>query len=384
MLEILSAVALTALSVFIGFYVIYYAICWRYKRKNNKKKTKITKNHPVVSIIIPVYNEINVLQRRIENLKELNYPKSKLEIVFVDGGSTDGSTGLLEKQTKQAELPIKTVFQDSRKGFNNAVREGFAQTTGDIICITGAETEYDPEALSLMVQHFADQKIGAVTGKQKIRNVEDGFSPKLEIAYRDLYDFVREAESNIDSPFDIKGEIAVVRRDIVKALVENSRLTRRGCVDCCLNFQGKMGGYKTIYEPEAVYYELSPKLMRDSFKQQIRRAATLIENMLAFKEMIFKREFGAFGLLIMPAHFLMLIILPYFLIFASAGIIALAVLYPSNPLFLSILVIGLLSLLISRRVKAFVKTQLVLIVATLTLLKGIETQKFERLQSARP
>jgi biofilm PGA synthesis N-glycosyltransferase PgaC len=384
MLEILSAVVLTALSIFIGFYVIYYAICWRYNHKTTKKKAKTANNHPTISFIIPVYNEVNVLQRRIENLRELNYPKNKMEIVFVDGGSTDGSIEFLEKQLKQTELLIKTVFQGSRKGFNNAVREGFAQTTGEIICITGAETEYDTEALNLMVQHFKDPKIGAVTGKQKIKNKADGFAPKLEVAYRDLYDFVRAAESNIDSPFDIKGEIAAARRDIVKAVVENSRLATSGCIDCCLNFQGKINGYKTIYEPDAVYYELSPKLMRDSFKQQIRRAATLIENMLAFKNMIFRKEFDAFGMLIMPAHFLMLVVLPYFLILATVGIITLAILNPSNLLFPLLLIVGLFSILVSRRVKAFMKTQLVLIVATLNLFKGTETQKFERLQSARP
>jgi len=385
MLEILMIVVSSFVAIFVGFYLSYYAICWFYIRKKNLTIQADSNNSlPKVSIIVPVFNEVNVLEDRIENFNKLKYPKDKLELVFVDGGSTDGSIQLLKDLTKQSELSIKTLFQGQRKGFNSAVREGFAVTTGDIICITGAETEYDPEALNMMMRHFKDPTIGAVTGKQRIKNVNDGFSPKLEIAYRDLYDFVREGESCIDSPFDLKGEISVARREIVKALVENPNLLQKGCIDACFSFQGRLDGYKTVFEPRAVYYELSPKSMRDSFKQQTRRAATLIENMLAFKNMIFRKEFEAFGMLIMPAHFLMLIVLPYFLVFAAIGIVISAVLNPSNLLFLSLLIVGLISIFVSRRVKAFVKTQLVLIVTTLKLLKGVETQKFERLQSARP
>ena len=304
--------------------------------------------------------------------------------MFVDGGSNDGSIQLLKDLKTQSSLSIKLIFQGQRNGFNNAVREGFTETTGEIIIITGAETEFDLDALNLIVRHFKDPKIGAVTGRQVVKNVNDGLSPQIEIAYRELYDFMREGESCLDSPFDIKGEITAARRGIVKALVENSRLKKAGCIDCCVNFQGKIDGFNTIYDPDVFYSELSPKLMRDSFKQQVRRAATLIENMLAFKEIILNRKYGAFGLFIMPAHFLMLIVLPYLLMLASFFVIVLAIIYPTNPFLVAICAIGLLSVIFSKKIKAFVKTQLALIAATFKLLKGVETQKFERIESARP
>lgn len=386
MLEILSIIVAIALAIFVGFYLAYYAICLRYSRASpSRENSHLEKSElPVVSIIIPVYNEANVLPRRIRSLEELLYPRDKLEIVFVDGGSTDGGIGLLEELAGKSSLPVKVVFQGSRKGFNSAVRDGFFQTKGDIVCITGAETEYEPRALDVMVRHFADLGIGAVTGRQMIRNVGDGYSPKLEIAYRGLYDLVRAAESRIDSPFDIKGEISAARRSIVQRLVENPELLHKGCIDACLSFQGRMDGYKTVYEPSAIYYELSPRLFRESFKQHVRRAATLIENMLVFKGMMLKRKFGAFGMLIMPAHFLMLLCLPYLFLFGSVGLLALTVLDLSNYLLLTLVVVGLLAMLLSRSVQAFIKTQIALVVAGLKLMRGVETQRFERLQSARP
>jgi len=343
----------------------------------------MSKDLPKVSIIIPTYNEAPVIPRKMENLQALHYPKDKLEIIFTDGGSTDRTAEIVENLAKDSRLSVIIVQQGRRKGFNDAVREGFAKSTGEIISITGAETEYDPEALSIMVEKFSDPRIGAVTGKQKIKNIGEGYSPKLEVAYRSLYDFIREAESYIDSPFDIKGEICAARRDIIAHLAGKPELSEKGCIDCCISFQAKMDGYKTTYEPQAVYYELSPKTIKDSFKQQIRRAATLIENMMAFKGMILNK-FGAFGILIMPAHFLMLIILPFLFLLGSIGIVMVTILNPSNYLALFLIGITILAMLLSRQLQAFLKTQIVLVVATLKLVIGVETQKFERLSTTRP
>lgn len=385
MLQIFMNVAVAALAIFAGFYFFYFAFCLRYIKVSRPRKNLAFKeeNLPNVSIIIPVYNEAKVLTRRIENLEELRYPRDKLEIVFVDGGSNDGGTDLIQKLAQNANLSIKLLCQGSRKGFNNAIIEGFAETKGDIICITGAETEYDPNALDAMVSHFADPSIGAVTGKQMIKNVNDGFSPKLEVAYRGLYDFVREAESRIDSPFDIKGEISASRRTIVKNLVKKADLAHKGCIDACISFQARKDGFKTVYEPNAVYFELSPRSIRDSFKQRIRRATTLIQNMMAFKDMILNKKYGAFGLLIMPAHFLMLIILPFIFLVGVSGLIVAISLNPSNYVLLGITFVALLVAFLSSRIQAFLKTQIVLAIATIGLL-GINTQKFERLTSTRP
>lgn len=387
MLQVLEIVTFTSIAIFIGFYLFYLIICIFYVRLKCVKAPTFSnedvENIPLVSIIIPTYNEARVIPRKIQNLNGLRYPKDKFEVVFVDSGSTDGTAELIEDLTKDVGLDVTIVQQGRRKGFNKAVIEGFTKTAGEIICITGAETEYSPNAINVIVEKFKDLRIGAITGKQVIKNVEEGYSPRLELAYRSLYDFLREAESRIDSPFDIKGEMSAARRDVMRRLVEKPELAEKGCIDCCISFQAKIDGYKSVYEPKATYYELSPKSMKDSFKQQIRRAATLIENMVAFKGMILRKKFGAFGMLIMPAHFLMLVILPFLLLIGSIGMATIVVLDPSNYLVLTLIGIIVVAVLLSRQLQAFVKTQVVLIVATLKLLIGTETQKFERLSTTR-
>ena len=188
----------------------------------------------------------------------------------------------------------------------------------------------------------------------------------------------------MDSPFDIKGEIAASRRIICEHLVMNAEMSRKGCIDACVSFQAKKDGYKTVYEPRAVYYEPAPETMQDSFKQQSRRAATLIQNMLAFKSLMFKRKYDLLGVLIMPAHFLMLLIMPFLFLIGIAGFLMLVAWNPFNYLIIGLLVVLVLGLLLSKKAQAFAKTQMSLVFACLKMLRGVETQKFERLTSVRP
>jgi hypothetical protein len=95
------------------------------------------------------------------------------------------------------------------------------------------------------------------------------------------------------------------------------------------------------------------------------------------------KKYGAFGMLIMPAHLLMLNVLPFLLLIGSAGLVLTVAFAPSNYVVFAFVSIILLATALSRQLQAFIKTQLVLIVATLKLLIGTETQKFERLSTTR-
>ena len=383
---VLEIITFASIALFVGFYGSYTITCFIYVRK----KPDFDNSHfqeeklPIVSFIVPVYNEAKIIQRKIEILQKIDYPSNKLEVVFVDGGSKDGTVEKIESSSKTVSYSQKIIKQGSRKGFNSAVVEGFLQTTGEIILITGAETEYAPDAVRLIVDHFANPKVGAVNGTMKINNVDAGFSTQIEASYRSFYDFVREAEGKIDSPFDIKGEIAATRRSICQHIVSKEGILRKGCIDACFSFQAAEEGYRTVYEPHAVYSEPAPETMRDSFKQQIRRGATLIENMLSYKNMILRRKYGKFGLVIMPAHFLMIIVLPFFFFISIVGIFLLTAFAPLNYLLIGAIIVGLLGLVFSRMVQAFAKVQLVLIFAVFRVLHGIDNQKFERLSSVRP
>jgi cellulose synthase/poly-beta-1,6-N-acetylglucosamine synthase-like glycosyltransferase len=385
-IDTVTVLTIACAATFVGFYLCYFAICMLAIRV--KKPPRVRKFHaqtnsvvPSVSMIVPVYNEASVISRKLENLQAIQYPNQKLEAIFVDGASTDGTLELIERYAMGDRCRVKIVRQGARRGFNIAVIDGFREAVGDVICIPGAETVYDPQALNLMVRHFEDDNICAVTGTQRLSNPTRGLSPRVEKGYRDVYDFLRTAESIIDSPFDMKGEISAARRRIIAELVEDERFLRRGAIDTACVFQGKIDGFKTIYEPEAVYYEQAPESLRDSFKQGSRRGAVLIQNLMIFKGLILNPRYGAFGMLIVPAHLCLLVILPLIFLAALSGMVVLAL--NGSGYALAFVALGLLCTILSRRIQAILRAQIVLVVALLSLLTGVETQMLERLQSTR-
>ena len=364
------------------FYAFFFFVLYYYNRKNKNGKGSLDFFYPNVSMIVPVFNEGKIINSKIKNLLELNYPKSKLEVLFVDGSSTDNTPDIISGYTINHPF-ISLVRQESRKGYNAAVFDGFRKSTGEIIAITQADALYEPDALKYLIRHFRDPEIGVVTGKQVIINKNKGLATELESSYRRFYDFVRTAETRMDSPFDVKGEICAIRREICGHLLSgNPELLTRACVDCCLSCQARLEGYKAVFEPEARYYEHVTSTVKDRMKQQVRRGTILIESLLLYKKMLFNKKYGLFGSIVLPAHLFMLVILPWLFILGSISFLILFVTYPTN--FLIFLAIILFALLAKPKLfLSFVQSQIALVAATVRVATARESQMIEQLPSTR-
>ena len=370
--------------LFGGFYGFYGALCYWYTRKKRRLAIEaIADDAPKLTVIVPTYNEESVVGSRIDNFRSLRYPRNRLQLVFVDGASTDATAEIIERM-KGDDLDLVLLKQTEREGFNRAVMEGFKASTGTIISITGAETEFRSDALLQMAKHFSRPEVGAVTGRMLIRNTQV-LAGKLEVAYRDLYDLMRTGESYIDSCFDIKGEMCAARREVVERILARKKIATEGSVDTCFAFQSRVMGLKVVYEPEAVYYEDAASVMSESFQQTIRRGDVHIEAMSLYKEMYFNPSLGIFGLLIAPAHLAMVEILPLIFGLHIFSLAFLLMVNPLNALAIALLVTELGALILSKHIQAFAKIQLSLIGALIRSLIGWKTfgSAHTRLKSTR-
>ncbi len=366
-LEVFQIVYWFSFSVLLSFYLSYFLVLYYHYRKKEKVEG-LSEFYPSVSLIVPVYNEEQIVPKKIQNINELDYPREKTEVVFVDGCSTDNTADVIETYSKNHDGFVRLIREEQRGGYNSAMCEGVLKSHGDIIVMSDAGAYFEPDAIKYLVGHFVDPMVGAVTGKEMVLGDPEALGPRLEATYRGFYDFMRTAETRMDSTPDSKGEILAVRRKICENLTKKIHLSPSASFDCCIPYQAKAEGYRTIFEPKAAYYEYAPSSFMDRMRQQIRRAAILMGSLLLFRNMMLNKEYGRFGIVIMPVHFMMQVVLPWLFVLGFASLLIATVLDPASTIIVWALLLStaaLVSLKSRAFLLSFIQSQLALIVATL-------------------
>tara|TARA_Y100000589_G_scaffold302589_1_gene314269 strand:- start:168 stop:872 length:705 start_codon:yes stop_codon:yes gene_type:complete len=117
---------------------------------------------PLLSIIIPCYNEINTIESLINEVKRS--PIISKEIIIIDDGSTDGTKEFLKGLDNSDELKI--IFHIKNIGKGAAIHTGFKRATGEITIIQDADLEYDPMEYGDIIKPIQDGKADVVYGSR--------------------------------------------------------------------------------------------------------------------------------------------------------------------------------------------------------------------------
>lgn len=115
-----------------------------------------------ISILIPVFNEVNTLKTILQKVEDANFCGLKKEIILIDDYSTDGTREIL----KGLEGKYKIFYHEQNMGKGAALRTGFEHVTGDIVIIQDADLEYDPVDYEPLIQLILDGKADAVYGSR--------------------------------------------------------------------------------------------------------------------------------------------------------------------------------------------------------------------------
>ena len=113
-----------------------------------------------ITILIPVYNEVNTLDKILEKVEQTNFCGLEKEIILIDDYSTDGTKDLYSK------YPYKVLYHDFNQGKGAALRTGFKEATGDIIVIQDADLEYDPVDYEPLVKLILDGRADVCYGSR--------------------------------------------------------------------------------------------------------------------------------------------------------------------------------------------------------------------------
>jgi len=263
---------------------------------------------PGVSILIPVHNERDVIEAKLENTEKLDYPPSNLEVLFISDGSTDGTNDIIASHTSDV---VKLIPIDERKGKANALNVGLQEAQHDIIVFSDASILLDENAIREIVRPFYDKTIGCVSGEDHIKDSGG------ESAYGQYELWLRNLESRIHSVVGASGSFYAQRRVLCESFGE-------GLAPDFLSVLNTVEkGYRAVTEPRAFGYMTSVKNTSDEFNRKIR---TLIRGMSALfykKNMLNISKYGTFSFALF-SHKLMRWLVPFFLIALYISNIAIA------------------------------------------------------------
>ena len=161
---ILIAMYFTAIAFIFSYSLIQLDLLRLYRRasKRDQKSTELNR-HPLVCIQLPIYNERYVVERLIETVCRIDYPKNLLEVQVLDD-STDDTVqiaGAMVAKMKTAGLDIVYIYRADRRGFKaGALKEGLKTAKGELIAVFDADFVPNPDFLKESVPYFKDPQIG--------------------------------------------------------------------------------------------------------------------------------------------------------------------------------------------------------------------------------
>ncbi|MDI6857036.1 MAG: glycosyltransferase [Dehalococcoidia bacterium] len=254
---------------------------------------------PTVTIIVPTHNEAPLIRRRLLDVAGYDYDPSKIEVIVVDSGSTDGTAEIVEQARREGLLPgLKLIREETRRGKAAATNLALPEARGEIIVVTDALTLFDPRALRNIVANFADPAVGAVTGDFRVSE-QATTSQQEEGLFWELRNRLRRLESAVDSTPFLSGEMCCYRRSLVQHVDEDSMAD-----DMNVALRLRQSGYRAVVDGEASFSEARSASFRELDAVKSRRAVGGIQELMRFRRMVFNPRYGLFGMLILPSDLL--------------------------------------------------------------------------------
>lgn len=237
---------------------------------------------PLITVIVPAYNEALVIQPALRNLLELDYPD--YEVIVVDDGSSDDTYRLaLDMARESTRVPLRVVTK-ANGGKADALNTGIALARGEFVVCMDSDTKLSRNALRAMIRHFDSPHIGAVAGNVKVFNRENALTRLQALEYVEGLAMVRKAQSFMRIVNIIPGPCGMFRKSVLQSV---------GCYDhdtfaedCDLTLKILLGGWHIGYEPMAIGWVETPSRLLDLLKQRYRWTRGILQAMSKHREMI--------------------------------------------------------------------------------------------------
>ncbi len=256
-------------------------------------------------MVISAYNEEKVIEKKLENCLNIDYPSDKIEFIIGSDGSDDRTVELV-KSWPQPNIHL--IDFKSQRGKACVLNDIIPNTTGDLLCFSDANTLYHADAIKNLIRHFHDSKVGGVCGKLVLHAPNQKKVHKEEAQYWNFENRIKKLEGKIKTVFGATGGIYIIRKKLWQPLPDHTMIND----DFLTAIRVIKQKYNVLYDEEAIAMEYTASDIKGEFNRKIRIGAAnykVISYLLPLLNPF--RGFVAFGLW---SHKIIRWFVPFFLI----------------------------------------------------------------------
>ena len=294
------------IAILIPFYAyIGYPLVLLALRLLIRREVKKGPIQPFISLLIPAYNEDDVIARKIENSLALDYPAELLEIVVASDGSKDRTAEIAQKLADGQRVRVLAFPQN--RGKIATLNASIPELRGEIVVFSDAPAMLFPGSVRLLIENFADPAVGAVSGLYKVVKADEVDVGKSEDLYWKYETFLKIQESQIDSTLGGHGHLHAIRKDLYP-------YPPAGTIndDYIIPVSVLAKGYRAVYEPSAVVYEEAHEMT--GFGRRIRIMAGNIQQIREIKGLL--HPFRPMALFFFLSHKVSRLVVPFAMLVA--------------------------------------------------------------------
>lgn len=272
---------------FTGLFLVFYSyigygmLVWLLIRLRSLFRTPrpvpVTTEWPRVSIVVAAYNEERFIIEKIENTLSLDYPRDKLDIIFITDGSTDNTPALARRYTD-----IRVLHEPERRGKVAAIHRAMHTVTTPITIFCDANTLLNKASVRNILRHYADPKVGGVAGEKKVLSGDSGqASGAGEGIYWKYESLLKRLDAELYTVVGAAGELFSIRTELYEPVPHDVLLD-----DFVISLGICRRGYRIVYEPQSFASETPSTSMKEEQKRKIRISAGAFQSMIMLKDLL--------------------------------------------------------------------------------------------------
>ncbi len=257
-----------------------------------------------ISVVMAAYNEGKVIAETLRTLLLTDY-KGEIEVLVVDDGSRDETAAEIERVAHVD--PRVRLLQQENQGKARALQRGLAAVHHGIVVFIDADTQCQNDTLPRLLEPFADERIGAVSGHAKVGNLRTFIARCQALEYTCGFNLDRRAYNRWNCVTVVPGAISAIRKDAIDQAGGLSLQTLAEDTDLTLSLHKHR--QRIVYVPGAIAWTEAPESVRTLARQRFRWAYGTLQCLWKHRDMVFNWNYRALGWFSLPSIWFFQIVL---------------------------------------------------------------------------